>query len=334
MEKIEISAKSIDKAIEEGLQKLGVSLDQVEINILSEGGLFKKAKIEMVLISAEKTAKKETKPSKEKGVEFTEKELEFMGEKASFDEKEEKAVKEVKAEKSGKAEAKSEKKEKADKKVEKKEDKKEEKKITPTKNVIVENKNIVKQETISENKPEKTEYEIKPIKNREERQRERVEMSDEDRKTLEDAVKVAGKEFLDGFIKTLEIEATLSINQVEDNIEFAIDGSNLGSLIGYRGSSLEALQYLLNVVIGNKTAYKQRVFLNIENYRQKREETLKAMADRIAGKVLESQRRCKLEPMSSFERRVIHTYLSERQHIVTRSEGIEPNRYLIIEYAE
>ena len=108
----------------------------------------------------------------------------------------------------------------------------------------------------------------------------------------------------------------------------------MGSIIGYRGSALEALQHLLNIIIGNKTQYKKRVFLNIENYRQKREETLKSMAERIAKKVIESQRRCKLEPMSSFERRIIHAYLNEREHVFTRSEGVEPNRYLIIEYAD
>lgn len=322
MEKIEVSAKTIDKAIEEGLQQLGVNIEQVEINVISEGGLFKKAKIEMLVINENKPVTKAPLTAKE--VEFTDKELEFMGEKreASSEKKEEQPKKEGKEKKTIKAERKesvtlqkistvSEKTEKTEK-------------INKTEKAKTESK--------KENISKSAEYEIKPVKNREERKKEN-EFSVDDSQ-IREAVKVAGKTFLEGIINTLGMDAKVSVNEVEGNIEFAVDGSNLGSLIGYRGAALESLQYLLNVVVGNKTGYKKRVYLNIENYRQKREDTLKSMADRIVNKVIENKRRCKLEPMSSFERRVIHTYLSGREKIVTKSEGIEPNRYLIIEYKE
>ena len=276
MKKIEVSAKTIDKAIEEGLSQLGASIDEVEVNILSEGGFFKKAKVEITLIEKEKPAKKDLS-----NVEFTDEELAFMGETKPVEEKPKK-----------------------------------------------EPKKAVKEESKTE--PEKEVEEIKPIKNREERRKEK-EIAAQD---LIPTVEKIGKEFLEGFIKTLNLEANVNTNSLGESIEFAVDGSNMGTLIGYRGASLEALQYLLNIVIGNKTAYKKRVYLNIENYRQKREETLKSMADRIAKKVLDSKRRCKLEPMSSFERRIIHTHLNGKEHITTRSEGTEPNRYLIIEYVD
>lgn len=276
MKKIEVSAKTIDKAIEEGLNQLGASIDEVEVNILSEGGFFKKAKVEITLIEKEKPVKKDLS-----NVEFTDEELAFMGESKPVEEKS------------------------------KKESKKE-----------------LKEEAKTESQEEVEE--IKPIKNREERRKEK-EIATED---LIPTVEKIGKEFLEGFIKTLNLEANVTTNRLGESLEFAVDGSNMGTLIGYRGASLEALQYLLNIVIGNKTAYKKRVYLNIENYRQKREETLKSMADRIAKKVFDSKRRCKLEPMSSFERRIIHTHLNGKEHITTRSEGTEPNRYLIVEYVD
>ena len=113
-----------------------------------------------------------------------------------------------------------------------------------------------------------------------------------------------------------------------------INGENLGVLIGKHGEAMEAVQYLLNTYLHNKMGLRKRVFLDVENYREKRQNNLKEMALKLSDRVKQSKKSFKLEPMNSFERRVIHEALSNIQNISTHSEGEEPNRYLVIDYVE
>ena len=113
-----------------------------------------------------------------------------------------------------------------------------------------------------------------------------------------------------------------------------VTGDDLGVLIGYRGDALEAIQNLMNVVVFNKTGFKGKIILDVENYREKRISTLCELADRISKQVLKNKKSFKLEPMNSYERRIIHSHLQNIEHISTHSEGKEPNRFLIVDYVE
>ncbi len=105
----------------------------------------------------------------------------------------------------------------------------------------------------------------------------------------------------------------------------------MGIIIGYRGETLDSLQYLVSLVINKdqECDYK-RVILDTENYRNKREETLKKLARRLGNKVKETGRPVKLEPMNPYERRIIHSELQNNNYVETYSEGDEPFRKVVI----
>lgn len=106
----------------------------------------------------------------------------------------------------------------------------------------------------------------------------------------------------------------------------------MGILIGYRGETLDSLQYLVSLIInkGHETEYK-RVVLDTENYRSKREETLKRLAFRVADKVKATGKFVKLEPMNPYERRIIHSSLQNDKYVDTFSEGDEPYRRVVVD---
>ena len=137
-------------------------------------------------------------------------------------------------------------------------------------------------------------------------------------------------EFLDGLFDLLKVPAQAEFTEVDDKIIINVITTASSSLIGYRGEMLDALQTLAGAVanIGNEE-YK-RVVVDCENYRQKREETLKNLAVRLANKAIKSERVVTLEPMNPFERRIIHSALSEIEGVKTESQGVEPNRYVVI----
>jgi spoIIIJ-associated protein len=106
----------------------------------------------------------------------------------------------------------------------------------------------------------------------------------------------------------------------------------MGILIGYRGETLDSLQYLVSLVInkGHETAYK-RVVLDTENYRSKREETLKRLAQKVASTVRRTGKNVRLEPMNPYERRIIHSALQDDRYVKTYSEGEEPYRRVVVD---
>ncbi len=140
------------------------------------------------------------------------------------------------------------------------------------------------------------------------------------------------EDFLSTVFSKMNIATNLDIEEKEDSISIDIVGSNLGVLIGHRGETLDALQYLTSLVVnkGSDTEYK-RIFLDTENYRQKREIALKKLANKLARKVVDTNRRVRLEPMNPYERRVIHATLQDYPKIRTYSKGDEPNRNVVIE---
>ena len=139
------------------------------------------------------------------------------------------------------------------------------------------------------------------------------------------------KEFLINVLSSMNIDAEIRINEENDVIKIDLSGPKMGLVIGYRGETLDSLQYLVSLVINknHNNSYK-RVVLDAENYRKKREETLIRVAQKSAYKVRKSQRPYKLEPMNPYERRVIHSALQEYTDINTYSEGEEPFRRIVI----
>jgi len=140
------------------------------------------------------------------------------------------------------------------------------------------------------------------------------------------------KTFLMEVLQSMSMKA--EVNLIDENNEMKIDlvGPNMGLLIGYRGETLDALQYLVSLVVNkNHDEEYKRVILDTENYRAKREETLKRLASKIAYKVRVSGRVLKLEPMNPYERRIIHSTLQNDSYIYTFSEGEEPYRRVVVD---
>lgn len=257
MREVEATGKTIEKAIENGLKELNTTMENVDIKVLSEGGLFSKAKV-LITLSEEESKEKSTKKVEEPKVEKVEEKIE---ETTSQEEVEHvcendvcKVVKKAKAEK----------------------------------------------------------------------------VADID---LDKVVEVA-EEFLGGLVYILNLQAKIEHETEEKLPQIKLTGDDLGVLIGYRGDTLEAIQNLMNIVVANKTGFRGKVLLDVENYRNRRVQTLCDLATRIAKQVVRNKKSFKLEPMNSYERRIIHAHLQNFEHVTTHSEGKEPDRHLIIDYVE
>lgn len=140
------------------------------------------------------------------------------------------------------------------------------------------------------------------------------------------------KKFLSEVLEKMNVKAEISIEESNDVVKINLTGPKMGTIIGYRGETLDSLQYLTSLVVNKAKEDKyKRVVLDTENYRQKREETLKRLANKIAYKVRKSGRSLKLEPMNPYERRVIHSELQNNNFVRTFSEGEEPYRRVVVE---
>lgn len=137
-------------------------------------------------------------------------------------------------------------------------------------------------------------------------------------------------DFVQSILDVMKIEATAVLTGNEENPVITLETSDTASVIGYRGEVLDAIQTLAGAVLNiGKKEYK-KVVVDCENYRDRREETLIKLAKKLEEKAVEMRREVILEPMSPFERRIIHTALAESQTVKTRSDGKEPNRYVVI----
>lgn len=140
------------------------------------------------------------------------------------------------------------------------------------------------------------------------------------------------KKFLTDILNNMKVEGTVVVREEKDSININIEGPDMGIIIGYRGETLDSLQYLVSLVINkdHENPYK-RVVLNTENYREKREQTLRRLAQKTASRVLKTSKIFKLEPMNPYERRIIHSELQGNTEIRTFSEGEEPYRRVVID---
>lgn len=150
---------------------------------------------------------------------------------------------------------------------------------------------------------------------------------------LEEAARVT-KEYLEGIAKTYGAEATVTVEARRDRMTFVFDTDKQGLLIGKHGKILNALQVLAQVSVHRFIKGRISVQVDVDDYRQRRSETLQQIAERTARKVLKTKQPVYLEPLPAYERKQIHAALSKNKRISTHSEGKEPHRYLVVEIAE
>lgn len=147
---------------------------------------------------------------------------------------------------------------------------------------------------------------------------------------LENA-KIRVKEFLDNFLNNVsEKKFNYNIEIKNQNVEINITGEDSGFLIGYRGDVLNSLQTILTSIANKNTDSKIKVILDIENYRNKRKETLENLAIKVSKTVSKTGKPITLEPMGAYERKIIHSKLQDNKYVKTHSIGEEPNRKVVI----
>lgn len=301
MKQYEFSARTEDEAVELGLQELGVSIADVEVQVVEEGskglfGLFgsRPVKVRLTLKDAEEDPLANL--------------LEEQPEKKETAKKAEKAEK--------KAEKKTE---KTEKKAEKKAEPKPEKKKAEKKPESV--------TEAAEDKPEEKKAakpEIRPMEKPE------VTMIPAGELAADSPAGIAHA-FLMELTKLMGVDVTIDMGtDAEGNVFGYINGDTLGILIGRRGETLDAVQYLTSLKVNRGREGYTRVTLDTENYRAKREDTLIRLANRMANRALRTGRKVSLEPMNPYERRIIHYALQQTDGVDTHSEGEEPNRHVVI----
>lgn len=139
------------------------------------------------------------------------------------------------------------------------------------------------------------------------------------------------KEFIEGLLSKMGINGSVEIEEQEEHSKAVISTEQAGAVIGYRGECLSAIQYLSNIVEQKKNKTAKRLIVDVADYRERRDDSIKDMADRMARKALKMRKAIKLKPMNAYERRIVHSYLQKFEGITTHSVGVEPHRCLIID---
>lgn len=304
MKEYEVSARTIEEAVSQGLEHLGVSLGDVKVDVIEEGskglfGLFgsRPAKVRLTLMEDDQPVEnvahsiladvlKEEEPKQQPKA----------PEKAAA--KPEKAVKAEKPAKPAKAKKEAAEGEEAEKPAPKPRKPREPKAAKAP-------------------KEPKEPVEAKEI----------VPAEQADRETA------AGRaqEFLQDLTKLMGVNVSVAVaTDEEGNVRVNMDGDTLGILIGRRGETLDALQYLTSLRVNRGQSNYTRVTLDTEGYRAKREEALVRLANRMANRAQKTGRKVSLEPMNPYERRILHSALQDHPAVTTHSEGEEPNRHVVI----
>ncbi len=141
------------------------------------------------------------------------------------------------------------------------------------------------------------------------------------------------REFISKILDTFELENSVEMELKDNVLTINVNGdeNRLGILIGKRGVTLDSIQYILNLIVNKKSSRYIRVNLDSSGYREKRKETLINLAKKMANKVTKTGRSVKLEPMNSYERKIIHTALQDYEGVLTHSEGKDPFRKVVIQ---
>lgn len=148
---------------------------------------------------------------------------------------------------------------------------------------------------------------------------------------LQDVETHEALDFLKDVTNKMGLALNLKAKVGEDIVYVEMDGKDSGTVIGKRGQTLDAIQYLTSLVINKNSEKYIKVVVDAENYRAKRQKTLEQLANRLAAKVVRTRKYVRLEPMNPYERKVIHATLQQNPNITTRSEGEEPYRRVVIE---
>ena len=298
MKEYEVSARTIEEAISQGLEHLGVSISDVKVDVIEEGskglfGLFgsRPAKVRLTLtddsqpvenvahsiladVMSDEEPKQQPKPQEKA---------------AAKAEKAEKPAKSVKAKKEA-AEG-----------------------------------NEAEKPAPKPKKPREPKAAKAPKEPAE--PKEIVPAEQADRETA------AGRaqEFLQELTQLMGVNVSVAVaTDEEGNVRVNMDGDTLGILIGRRGETLDALQYLTSLRVNRGQSDYTRVTLDTEGYRAKREEALVRLANRMANRAQKTGRKVSLEPMNPYERRILHSALQDHPSVTTHSEGEEPNRHVVI----
>lgn len=326
MNTYESSAKTVEEAISAGLEKLGVSISDVTVDVLDEGskglfGLFgsRLAKVRLTVkeqeedplaaLTEEKPAPKKPEPKpepKKAEPKPAAKEESKPARKPAQEKKPAEKKPAPKAEKPAEGDA-----------------------VKPPKpprqpKQPRQDKPKAEPKPETEKKPLPPKAPVKPI------EKPVVTMLANDQVDAESA---AGKAlaFLKELTHLMGVEVDVAVgNDAEGNVFVQMTGDTLGILIGRRGETLDALQYLTSLKINRGQENYTRVTLDTENYRAKREDTLIRLANRMANRAVKTGRKVSLEPMNPYERRIIHSALQANEAVDTHSEGDEPNRHVVI----
>ena len=326
MRNYEASAKTVEEAIELGLRELGVSIGDVEYQVIEEGskglfGLFgsRLAKVRLTVKEEEEDPLDGLMDEEEKPAQQAKKPASAPAARKPRQEK-------PAAQEEKKPEAR--KKPESEKKSEP--DKKEERRPAPVKRTAP--KKTEKKPAEAPEVPAAEEEEAGTQEPEEIRSLEKPEITviPEDQLDPESAAGVA-KAFLQEITRLMGVEVGIEMGtDAEGNVYASMTGDTLGILIGRRGETLDALQYLTSLKVNRGREGYTRVTLDTENYRARREDTLIRLANRMANRATRTGRRVSLEPMNPYERRVIHFALQANEGVNTHSEGDEPNRHVVI----
>ena len=309
MSKYEFQGKTREEAIDKGLEELGLTIDEVTVEDIEEGskglfGLFGsrpwKVRVTPVKAEDEKDSVLDTHSMNEDALEEKKPAKRQPAEKKPAAEKKQPAEKKPAAEKKqsiekaaeAPAELPAEKAEKPEKK---------------------------------EKKPARKPAERKPKQTEEKKPLTPAEQADR-----ETAAGVA-QDFLQELTKLMGVEVSVHVNTDEEgNVRVNMEGDSQGILIGRRGETLDALQYLTSLKVNKGRGEYTRVTLDTEGYRARREEALVRLANRMANRAVKTGRRVSIEPMNPYERRILHSALQGNPDVTTHSEGEEPNRHVVI----
>lgn len=151
------------------------------------------------------------------------------------------------------------------------------------------------------------------------------ELSEKERAILDEA-----KSVLEELLRLMDIPSSVEIATGGETAKLNVKGSDLGVLIGRRGEKLASLQHLVNLIVSKREGQWNRIAVDVENYRGRREEQLRDVADRAAKRVLQTGKIIQLEAMPAVERRIVHMALLENPSVRTQSVGVEPNRRIVV----
>jgi spoIIIJ-associated protein len=151
------------------------------------------------------------------------------------------------------------------------------------------------------------------------------ELTDAERSAI-----VGGQEVLTELLRLMGVEGTVEIAMGTETSKLNVKGTDLGVLIGRRGEKLASLQHLVNLIVAKREGQWHRIAVDVENYRGRREEQLRDVAERAAKRVVQSGKIIQLEPMPAVERRIVHMALVENPKVRTQSVGVEPNRRIVV----